>query len=169
MASQWGITVVDYDGQKGSFAINTVPLDAANFAAQSALLDTLRGDVVPLIDGDIQGQRINIAVDYLPSNVKAADPNAQRGNKWVVSCYDNMQFITGVIPNPTYLQPFSYDIPTADLELRVGGSDVIWEVGGAANVPVADDFVTSFEAVAKSPNGGGLQVVKIKSNTRAGG
>jgi hypothetical protein len=167
--SSYSVTIVDFDGQKGIFAINTVPLTSANFAAQKALLDALRAEISPLIDGDIQAEHINIPTLFLPSNAKSADPEAQRGNKWRIDTYDNTAELAAGVPNPSYFKPFQYELPTANLELRVNSSNVIWTVGGTANDADADEFVADFEAVAKSPNGGALQVTQIVAVTRAVG
>lgn len=169
MADSASWTIVDYDGQKGSFAINTVPLSGANLAAQEALLDTLRGTFDDIIDGVVQAQHINITDRYLPSTTKATDPEAQRGNKWRVDAYDNTQLLGAGIPNPSYLKTFQYDLPTANLELRVENENDVWVEGSATNVAEFDPFVAAFEAVAKSPNAGSLQVTQVVAVTRAAG
>ncbi len=170
MTSAVSWSIVDYDGQVGQFAINTVPLTDTNYAAEFTKIVALQGVVDDLIAGLLQKRSINIPAQLLAPNQKATNPDAERGNKWIVNCYDGTLNLGVGVPNPSYLKPFSYEIPTADKTLRTANDNVIYKGDGvASNAPEADAFVAAFEDVAVSPNGGALNVTTIEGVTRSGG
>lgn len=169
MPDQASITIVDYDGQDGIVGLNCQVLTAANFDAQNTALVDLRTAIGDIIDGLVASSRITHLQTLLSSAARATDPNAQRGNKWMVHAHDATLNLGAGVPNPYYLKPFHYEIPTADLELRVDNKNEVWVEGGANNVADFDDFVTAFEAFAKSPVGGSLQIDSIEAVTSSGG
>lgn len=170
ITSQVAWTIKDYDKQAGIFGINIPPLTAGNFATVLANIDTLRGTIDDIIDGVISRESMNRTRDFLAANVGSAEPNAERGSKWIVKTFDNTAELAAGVPNPTYLRPFEYEIPTAKKSIRTASNNVVWvSGGGAANNTDVDAFVTAFEPLAKSPNGGALQVASVEGVTRSGG
>ena len=169
MPDQSSITINDFDGQGGVLGMNCAVLTAANFTAQMTALVAVFDSLPAIIDGNRISYGISHRIQSQASNTKAPDPNAQRGNKWQVETHDNTATLAAGVPNPYYLKPFTYEIPTADLELRVDNVDQVWIQGGANNVAAFDAFVTAFEAFALSPVGGALQVDRIISVTTSGG
>lgn len=159
----------DYDGQSGSFAINVAILTAANFAAQDTLQETLYSSLDAIIDGIGVSYGTSHRTQVASSQAKAGDPEAQRGNKWQVHCHDGTALLGAGVDNPYFNRPFTYEIPTANLELRQDNNNVVWTNGGANNVEEFDDFVAAFEAYAKSPVGGVLVVDYIEAVTASGG
>lgn len=169
MPSSVSWTVTDFDGQNGIFAINTVPLTAANLAAQITLMDNLRTAAIAICDGVIKTRNINITDRIFPAANKSQNPDSQRGNKFLITAMDFTEELAAGVPNPSYYQTFTYDFPCGNMDLRVNNSNILWVAGGGANVPEVDTFVTAFEAIAKSPNGGDFQVNRVEAVTRVGG
>ena len=165
------ITLADFDGQKGIMAINTATITAANYETVRAAVENLKDASLPITDG--QPIQYSIGQSYLlsGSSVKSNVQDSQRGNKWDIQCYDITQDLAAGVPNPYFRKPFNYLLPTADFDLRgtYGNSDVVWQNLGDNNTEVFDDFVAAFEAVAKSPVGGSLNVQVISAVTVSGG
>src|SRR5882762_4935796 len=87
--TSWTVTctplasVLDADGK---FEVNTVPLTAANLAAQLALLATLENKLEALTLGVVALQSSAVLLEIntgLPANV------ALRGAKWKLQCQEN--------------------------------------------------------------------------------
>lgn len=169
MPDQSSVTINDYDGQSGVFAMNSAILTAANFDAQMTALEAVVDSLDAITDGVNVSYGTSHRVQVASSTAKAGDPNAQRGNKWQVHAYDNTANLGAGVPNPYFQKPFSYEIPTARLDLRVDNNNTVWVSGGSTNVAAFDPFVTAFEAYAKSPVGGALQVSFIDTVTVSGG
>lgn len=169
MPDQSSVTINDYDGQSGTFGMNSAILTAANFDAQMTALETVVNSLGAILDGVNVSYGVSHRVQLASSTVRSGDPNAQRGNKWQVHAYDNTANLAAGVPNPYFQKPFTYEIPTARLDLRVSNSNTVWTSGGTANVADFDPFVTAFEAFAKSPVGGALQVSFIDTITASGG
>lgn len=169
MGSTASISIVDFDGQVGIMGMNTVPLTAGNFAAQAGLLDTLLDTLPAIIDGVAIATSQTVKIQLTAPGFQGGNPDAQRGNKWIVKGHDTLVNLGAGVPNPSYLKPFEVEIPTADVGLRINHEDVVWVEGGANNVAAFDPFVAAFEAFATSPNGGLLAVDKIEAVTRTGG
>lgn len=161
------ISYKDYDGQTGIVSINTAVPSAGNFATLLTNFQAFKSAV----DGVVLGAPNNMKLSWQNplSAAKATDPNAMRGNKWVIKSIDSLIELAAGVPNPSYQKPFDVELPTADLGLRVGGRDQIWAEGDSGIVPEMDALVAAFEDIALSPNGGPLVVQEILSTTRAGG
>jgi len=77
------IQITDYSNEKSTFQVNSIVLNAGNFAAQSTLAATLVTATEALSIGDVTKQTLNqIVLDApsVPSNVYA-----QRELKWLVT------------------------------------------------------------------------------------
>jgi len=91
-----------------------------------------------------------------------ADVNAQRERAWRVFYADTTQFFDppdNAIPNAGYAQTFHFDIPTANFGL----TDVFplnTDQADLAQTQMAA-FVTALEAMARSPYGGTINVLRI--------
>lgn len=169
MPDQSSITIADFDGQTGSMTINSAIVTAANFTAQMAALVTLADTLPAIIDGIRVSYGFSHRIQLASPNAKASDPNAQRGNKWLVHAHDSTLNLGAGVPNPYYQRSFVYEIPTADLELRVDGINQVWVPDGANNVAAFTPFVEAFEPYALSPVGGALVVDLIEAVTSSGG
>lgn len=169
MPDQSSMSYNDFDGQTGIFGVNSAILTAANFAAQMAALTALFDAVAGVVNGVGISYGVSHRVNVASSTSRSGDGDSQRGNKWQIHAYDNTVNLAAGVPNPYYQKPFTYEIPTADLNMRINNSNVIWTVGGADNPAQFDDLVAAFEAFALSPVGGALQVSFIESVTVSGG
>lgn len=169
MPDVFSIMINDFDRQQGIFTGNCETLTAANFAGQMTEQDALNDSLAAIILGTVIANSTSHRIAKNPANATPADANAQRGNKWHVFTVDITDELAAGVPNPYYWKPFDYEVPTADLSLRVNDSNVVWVQGGANNVADFDAFVTAFNAYAKSPVGGTLTVSRIEAMTTAGG
>lgn len=85
----WSVTctplasVLDSDGK---FEINTVPLTAANLAAQQSLMDTLETALEALTLG-VVAQRSSAIIKEINTGMPASP--ALRGAKWKLACHEN--------------------------------------------------------------------------------
>lgn len=169
MPDVFSIMINDFDGQQGIFTGNCETLTAANFTAQMTEQDALNDTLPDIILGTVIANSTNHRIQKNPSGSTPADPFAQRGNKWHIFAVDITDELFTGFPNPYYWKPFDYELPTADLSLRVNDSNLVWVQGGANNVADFDPFVAAFNAYAKSPVGGVLTVQRIEAMTTAGG
>jgi len=169
MPDIFNIMINDFDGQQGIFTGNCETLTAANFTGQMTEQDALNDSLAAIVLGTVIANTTSHRIQKNPAGATPSDPFAQRGNKWHVFAVDITDELATDVPNPYYWRPFDYEIPTADLGLRVNDSNQVWVQGGANNVTEFDAFVTAFNAYAKSPVGGVLTVQKIEAMTTAGG
>lgn len=164
------LTYVDYDGQKGQMSINTAPITAANIAAISTAMDTLKTETDVIVDGLGLAKHLTQVTYYAGQSANSPNDLAQRGNKWLVSYTDNTPELAVGVPNPYYRKPFQFEIPTAKISLRFGGQNIVFNRGSSASNPQEFvDWVAAAEAVAKSPVGGDAQIELIEAVTTSGG
>jgi len=141
----------DYDGEPSSFQINVTDVTAANHDALVTAIGTLRAAATALMQsGGIEKTMINEVTFNTP--IVATDPFAQREIKWQV-----------VVVEATTGRKFaSLEMPMANLaDYLLGGSPYIVKGGvvvGDDTGTQISDFITAFEAVAKSPSGNALSV-----------
>lgn len=163
------LTFVDYDGQVGVSSVNTAPVTAANFATLTTAIDAYKDELLTVTLGVVRQTTLTQRTPLAGAGVKPSNPAAQRGNRWIISAWDSSAELAAGVSNPYYLKPFDYEVPTADFSLRVDNRDVVWVEGGTSNVADFDTVVSTFEAFAKSPVGGALQVAQIYASTSSGG
>lgn len=138
----WSITctalasVLDSDGK---FEINTVPLTAANLAAQQALFDTLESKLEALSLGVVATRSSAIIKEI---NTGQPSSVALRGAKWKLQCQENGG------NNRSYV----LTIPAALIASLLIAGTTQADFSQAAWT----DFQTAFQAVAKSPAGNPL-------------
>lgn len=156
MPSQISVTYLDYSNEKGFVTLNIPLVTAANFAATATKINTL-----VLAADDIIGGTLNRRTLTIPSAGSAAlpsDAEAQREEKWVVRYTDTLANLAVGTPNPYYGQKFSVDIPTAELTDHLSVNS---DFANLAETDIAA-FITAFEAFARSPSGGSVDVTSIK-------
>jgi len=141
----------DYDSEPSSFQINVADVTAANHDALVTAIGALRLATTALMQsGGVEKTMINEATYNTP--VVATDPFAQREIKWQV-----------VVVEATTGRKFaSIEIPMANLaDFLLGGSPYIVKGGvvvGDDTGTEISDWITAYEAVAKSPSGNALTV-----------
>lgn len=172
MPSNQTISINDYDGQTGVVGWNLVPLDITNLVDQTTAINAFIAQIELATLGVVVSKRTNIQTQLASNSLASSDENAQRGNKWRISYYDDLEFLdspTDSVPNPGYLKPFDMEIPTADLSQRVGNSNVVFTLDGGTVGGFPSGFVTAMQATVRSPYGGNIVVTLIEAVTRSGG
>ena len=169
MPDQASIVINDFDGQQGVLGVNSEILTAANFVAQLAELEDLKDALAPIALGLVISTGISHRIQWQNSNAKATSPLAQRGNKWKITASDSTVELAAGVPNPYFMKPFFYEVPTAKLSLREDNNNIVYVKDGTGNIAEFDTFVPFFEGFAKSPVGGTLDVLQVEAVTSSGG
>lgn len=143
MGSQYRVSIRDNTKELGKSEFNTVPLTAANLAAQTTLADALRDAINGVILGTEASTAFTIAT--ILSNAVPANVLAQRGVKWVLQGED-----------ATTHELFQNYVPTADLSLLVSGQE---ELDLTANPGLA--LKTAYEAFVKSPGDHAAVLIRV--------
>lgn len=149
-------TYLDHSNEKASMQFDIAVVTAANFDTQVGLLDDLR-DAIAGITLGVLNKRILTHKMAGSANIPT-DPFAQRETKWVVGYTDVSTTISGV-SNPYFGKKFSVEIACPEL---TGNLPTSTEYANLSDGGVVEDFVTAFEAFAKSPTGGSVQVSYIR-------
>jgi len=154
------ITMLDYNKKSSNFEVRTGPINAVTLAGVETQAGALAAEVDNVTLGTLKKEVLQ-AFDNLLSNVPPTDKHAQRSSRWLISYIDNTPFLdppVNSIVNPAYQNQYSHELPTADpASLNVPNSDIVdltaapWEA-----------FVTAYEALQRSPNGGQPKVVRIQ-------
>jgi len=143
MGSTYRISIRDNTKELGKTEVNTVPLTAANLAAQTTLADAFRDAVNDVILGVEASTAFNIAT--ILSNSVPADVLAQRGVKWTLQGEDT-----------TTHELFQNYIPTAELALLVSGSEELdLTAGDGLALKVA------YDAFVRSPGDHAASLVRV--------
>lgn len=156
MPSQIALTYLDYSNEKGFVSLNIPLVSAANLAATTSAINAL----VAAAD-DIVGGTLNKRTLTIPSAGSAtlpSDEEAQREEKWLVGYTDTLANLAVGTTNPYFGKKFTVEIATAEL---TGHLQVNSDFADLAETDVAA-FVTAFEAFARSPSGGTVNVNYIR-------
>jgi len=145
MAGRYNLSYLDYGKERSTFGIWLPTLNAANIAAQTTLIGTLKTATDAIVLGNPSSYSI-IANTVELSGAPAGSKSAQRENKWLVSFSDDVSGASGTAT-----------IPTADLNLLATNSDLI-DMTDAAVIA----FVAAFEAVAQSNTGHSVTINQIR-------
>lgn len=168
MPGRLGFSMLDYSREKASFSLATGEVTAASLPGLLTEVGTLRGAIDGITDGTVSDERLTVFETNL-SNTPPTDLNSQREHVWVVTYEDNLPFFddpVNAIPNEGYGRLFNLTIPTADPD---GGTGRLQENSDLADLSEAgmSAFVSAFEATARSPYGGTVNVLRIRySGTR---
>jgi len=156
--NQATFTFEDYNAEKSSMAMNIGPITVLNFAAVRDAIDDLKTAVGGLTLGE--QRKTTISEQFSESSAAVTNQNAQRERKWLVSYRDVTQFfdVANTISNVGFGNVYQVEVPTADLSLLTGNSDIL-----PLTQTQAAAFVTAFEAVQNSPTGGNeIEVIEIR-------
>jgi len=161
MPGSASVTYLDDSQETANVQFPTVNLTAANFTAQTGLFTDLLAAYADISLGVINRRRQNIQI--VGSGSLAASPLSQRETKWIIHYSDTQATFAGGVTNPYYGKSFAVEMGTADLTGThlSANSDF-------ANLTDADiaAFVTAFEAFARSPTGGTVEVSRIEQSGR---
>lgn len=160
-------TLLDYDRETGSTNIQTGAVTAVSLPGLLTQIGNLRTAIAGITRGTISGESLYAFRTKL-SNTPPADPLAQREAVWVVHYEDVTAFFddpVNSIPNEGFGKNFTVAIPTADYS----GTHLL---ANSADADLTDAdiaaFVTAFEAMARSPYGGEVNVTRIEAGGRSG-
>jgi len=162
MPGRLGFSVLDYSREKKSFSLNTGEVTAISLPGLLTEVGSLRGAIEGITLGVVSDESLSVFNTNL-SNTPPTSPLAQVEAAWLVTYEDALPFFDdpiNAIPNEGYGRLFTMTIPTADIAATgrlAPNSDqaVLTESGMAA-------FVSAFEATARSPYGGTVNVVSIR-------
>lgn len=161
MPGRLGFSLLDYSREKKSFSIATGEVTAVSLPGLLTEVGDLRSAIEGITLGVVSDEQLQVFNTNL-SNTPPTSALAQVESCWLVQYEDNLPFFddpVNAIPNEGYGRLFTVTIPTAEIATAgrlLANSDEanLAETGMAA-------FVTAFEATARSPYGGTVNVVKI--------
>lgn len=156
MPGMLSLTYLDYSREKASFTLNTVTPTAANLGTLTTQVNNLVAAIDGITDGVLNKRILTVKVPG--SAVYPASPEAQREKKWLVSYTDVTTNLAAGVTNPLLGASFTSELPTALLASNLQVNSDYAELSGGA----MGDFVTAFEAFARSPSGGAVQVNSVK-------
>ena len=159
MAGYGSFSFLDYNGERSSMQFYTGNVTATSLPGLLTQWGTLRNAIQGIILGTISQEELSVFRTKL-SNALPTDMNAQRERKWLVVYEDTTQFFdppANAIPNEGYRKVFTFELPTARLagQLRPNSDEA------NLNTPEMTAFVNAFEAVARSPYGGNVNILKL--------
>ncbi len=149
------VSIEDYDKEITSVTVNLQNIDTlgTNYASIVQDLDEIKDSILSVIKGEVRD--VTLHKIFRESASVVTDPEAQRETKWLVTMRDTLQFldVLNAVPNPGYLQLFTFEIGTADLQWLTTAppSDNMDVDPGVLPVPVGFDFITSLAANCRSP------------------
>lgn len=162
MPGKLGFSIMDYSREKSSFSLNTGEVTAVSLPGLLTEAGTLRTAIDGITLGTVSDESLSVFNTNL-SNTPPASALAQVESCWLVTYEDNLPFFddpVNAIPNEGYGRLFTLTIPTADIAASgrlAPNSDeaILAETGIAA-------FISAFEATARSPYGGTVNVTSIR-------
>lgn len=156
MAGTLSLTYLDYSREKAVMTINTVTPSAANLATLNTQITNLVAAINGITLGILHRRQLNIVT---PSSAALpTSPEAQREKKWLIGFSDVTANLAAGVTNPMFGKQFTVELPTSFLATHLQTNS---DYADLANTNVAD-FVTAFEAIARSPSGGAVSVNYIK-------
>jgi len=161
MPGRLGFSMLDYSREKSSFGLATGEVTAGSLPGLLTQVGTLRAAIEGITLGVVSDETLSVFNTNL-SNTPPASALAQVESCWLVQYEDILPFFddpVNAIPNEGFGRVFTITIPTADIapagRLAPNSDEaVLTETAIAA-------FITAFEATARSPYGGTVNVVKI--------
>lgn len=156
---------LDYDRESASTNIGTGAVTGVSLPGLLTQIGALRAAIEGITVGTVSGESLYAFRTRL-SNAAPTDPDAQRERVWVVHYEDVTAFFddpVNAIPNEGFGKNFTISIPTADYS----GDRLLpnSEDADLAETSIAA-FVSAFEAIARSPYGGAVNVTRIESGGR---
>ncbi len=151
---------LDHGGESSTMSIQTGAITAVSLPGTLTQIGDLRTAIDAITLGTISKEALKV-FDTKLANALPADANAQRERKWLVRYEDNLPFFddpVNAIPNEGFGKVFTFEIPTAD----IANANLLPNTDQAnlADTQIAA-FVTAFEAIARSPYGGTVNVLGL--------
>lgn len=159
---QYTLTIGDYNAESSTMGVHTGAVTAVSLPGLLSDISDLRTATSALILGNVWSDQLRaFKTAGANSGIPPTDPNAQVERKWLVTYRDNLAFFdapVNAIPNAGFGKIFNLEIATANAELLTDNSEFLSldpaEPGG--------EWVTAFEAMARSPYGGTTEVISIE-------
>lgn len=152
-------SLLDFSGETGGFGVETGAVTAVSLPGLLTQIGALRAALEQITDGTVSQESL-VAFTTRLSNIRPTDELSQIERAWYVQYEDAQPFFdppVNAIPNAGFGKLFGITVPTADLNGKLlAGTDL----ADLANADIAD-FVSAFEAIARSPYGGTVNVTKI--------
>lgn len=167
MTEHANVTVIDFDGEKSSYGYHAIDMnpDGSNWAAMLAGL-TEWANLWSVIQRVDNFNRRGFTLSEVITSVPSTDPESERETKWLITYQDITQYFddpTNLYENTGFGKVFTLEIPCADLSIRLANSDEIYtKLGGGVNADVTA-AVVSTETHARSPYGGEIEVINVRS------
>ena len=154
-------TLLDYSDESSRVNIQTGAVTAVSLPGLLTQVGTLRGAIEGITLGTMQKESLKVFETPL-SNARPGSELARRETKWLVRFEDVTQYFdppTNAIPNEGFAKVFTITIPTADVVGRmIEGTDL----ADLTNTEIAA-FITAFEATARTPYGGEVNVLSVSA------
>lgn len=160
MAAGGYLSLRDFDGEISTTSFNTGAITAISLPGLLGQWDDLRIATEAITSGLVAEEGLYVFRTRL-TNVNPTSQLAQREQKWLVTYEDTTEFFdapVNAIPNAGYRKIFNLEIGTADLSAVTLLNDT--DIVDLATAPVPA-WVSAFEAIARSPYGGAVNVVRI--------
>lgn len=159
MPGYGNFTILDHNEEKSTTSFYTGNVTAVSLPGLLTQFGALRTAIEGITLGTISQEELSVFRTKL-SNTIPSDENAQRERKWLVVYEDSQAFFDpGVdsIPNAGYRKVFNFEIGTALLTGQLLPNS---DEADLTTTEMAA-FVTAFEAIARSPYGGTVNVLKL--------
>lgn len=150
---------LDHGEERSSTSFYTGNVTAVSLPGLLTQFGALRTAIEGITLGTVTQEELSVFRTKL-SNVVPADENAQRERKWLVIYEDSQAFFDpGIdeIPNAGFRKVFNFELPTA---LLTGQLQTNSDEADLTTTEMAA-FKTAFEAIARSPYGGTVTVLKL--------
>lgn len=139
------MTFLDYDGEAARTMLHTATRSAANFDAQETLRLALVSAIAGICNGTLARWSFGNADN--PGVSAPDDPTAQRELRWLVQYHDTNTKVK-----------FKAELPCPDMAKLDPNDRAHAEIGDA---DVVDAFITAFEAIVITDDGGAAVVDEI--------
>lgn len=158
---QLTFSFLDHSDETSRTLIQTGAVTAVSLPGLLTEVGTLRDAIAAITLGTVSGEALKV-FDTSLSNARPASALARRETKWLVRYEDTTAFFddpVNAIPNEGFGKVFTITIPTADVADRVTpGTDL----ADLTDTEIAA-FITAFEATARSPYGGAVNVLSMQA------
>lgn len=159
MAGYGSFSFLDHNGERSNMQFYTGNVTAVSLPGLLTQWGALRSAIEDITLGTVSQEELSVFRTKI-SNTLPADENAQRERKWLVVYEDNLPFFdppTNAIPNGGYRKVFTFELPiallTGQLQPNSDQADLTTDEMAA--------FVTAFQAIARSPYGGTVTVLRL--------
>lgn len=150
------VTYLDASNEKYAVVLTTVDVTAGNFNAQGTLFSDLLLAAQDISGGIVNKRRRTIATGL--NGAVPTDALAQRETKWLIGYTDVTANLAAGVTNPYYGKNFTNELPTANPSAHLAPNSDYCDL----TITEVAALVTAFEAVARSPSGGAVDINYIK-------